>query len=234
MFMNIILSKYYHYPELHINLKIIIVTITTSIPSDLIVDAVKLYDIPKSIDCFEPYRNKMRGHYLLLNNFHLNFLYNITTMVDDIKEEPNDTISDVIKDFSLYYEPSIPEENYRSKYEDFKVKKQKEIEVHELTLKIGFNLTKLDYTSKWLLNKTCFVDDILDFLVYFQRGEILNGESKDVVEYISILKKKKSTDSTKITLLSILELTLNILVNFLSSEDEAIGDRFLNKVIIIL
>lgn len=232
--MNIILSKYYHYPELHVNLKIILISITTSIPNDLLTDAAKMLDIPKSVECFEPYRNKMRGLSLILNNLHINEIYNISNLIENnsnIKEDQMQVINDINNDFSMYYLPSVPEENFRSKYEDFKTKKQKDIEMHEVTLKIGQNLTKVAACSKHLITKTCFVDDLLDFLVYFARGEILNGETKDIVDYITAIKNKKSNETIKITLLNILDLTLSIFTNFLNADDESINDSFISKVL---
>jgi len=151
-----------------------------------------MIDYAKSKIYFEPYRHKLKGLSLIINTLYLNEMYNVSHIVEEIfKDEQHPIISEIKTDFSSYYEPSIPEENYRSKYEDFKIKKQSEIEIHEICLKIAFNLTKLIYCSKWLIRETCFVNDLLDFLVYMSRGEIVNGETKDIVEFLSIVKKKK-------------------------------------------
>ena len=192
-----------------------------------------MMDYPKSKDYFEPYRHKLKGLCLIINNLYLNEMYNVSHITEEIfKDEQHPIISEIKTDFSSFYVPSSPEENYRSKYEDFKIKKQIEIEIHEITLKIAFNLTKLIYCSKWLIRETCFVNDLLDFLIYMSRGEIVGGETKDVVEYLTIIKKKKTTDSVKVVLLNILELSLNILINFVNLEDETISELFINKVTI--
>jgi len=191
-----------------------------------------MLDYSKSKDYFEPYRHKLKGLPLIINNLYFNEMYNLSHISENVfKDEEHPDISLIKTEFSSFYEASRPEENYRSKYEDFKIKKQSEIELHEICLKIGFNLSKLIYCSKWLLQETCYVNDLLDFLIYISRGEIVNGETKDIVEYLSIVKKKKSQDAIKAILLNIIELSLNVLINFINLGDDTIAELFINKVI---
>ncbi len=116
-----------------------------------------------------------------------------------------------------------------SNYENLKEKKQKDIEIHEKSLKIGYELSNSMICCKLILYKSCFVDDLLDFFNNITNWELINGVKKDYVEYIQIIRRLKSDNLVQI-FSNIMEISIIVIINLINSNGDESRIHFLEKV----
>lgn len=172
------------------------------------------------------------GFFRLLNKNYLNFLSNISELTKELKnsnliEKLNSTNSkssqkkkllNKIKIYTesinlefkfLFYKSESKNEKENKKETSiefyrkiFKEKKKQFIDIHELILRIGYNLTSnIEYTIS--LYSSFFFDDVVDFLILISKGNLIDNYLK--------YHTTKSEEEAKSLLSSIVENSINIL-----------------------
>jgi len=144
------------------------------------------------------------------------------------KEKDYDLAITIANDFGNYY---TIDHGFVSNYENLRIKKKSEIEIHEKTLKIGYEISNNAYCSKILLYQTCFVDDILDYLIFISNGDYISGTKKDIIEYLEATKKFKNKDVLVKIIVNIVEISIIVIVNIINSNGDESRNFFLEKVI---
>ena len=174
----------------------------------------------------------------MINSLHLNILSNFAEIGKFlVKNELEDSnIILLAKDLGAFYKSASQEENiskqkkdkYYENYLDFKKKKLTEIELQEIIMRIGANVTKSENCCIYLLYNTYFFDDIIQFL----QGMIptLTGNQKDFIEIVIERKKLKDPDSIRKLITSILENAVIILFQSISIEQNFL-EYFIEKVL---
>ena len=76
--LKIMLSKYFDYPELHVNILIIIYQLTNYCDSQSLIWAAEKLDLSRFKEVFDMYRGRLRNFTKLVNNLHLNILSNFS------------------------------------------------------------------------------------------------------------------------------------------------------------
>jgi len=229
--MKIIISKYSHYSELHVNILIILGQLSNIPEKEMIIYLSKKLNLEAFKDCFDYYRGKLRLFGKVLHNLHLNVISNLSELVNyDIKEkEEEDTINimkAILTDLRSCFKNT---HNYRKRYEDFKARKLQEIEIHELVTRIGVNISNEPQLSYHLVDDTSlFSNDIISFL-----KSIVDAGNESKKNFIDELMKgktrKKNDQQCGKILISIIENSLIIILNILASPPE-LALKFVNKV----
>lgn len=227
-----ILNKFQHYTELHINLLSILYQLTSlSDPHSLILLAKSL-DLAIFKDGFDMFRGRLRGAQRTVNHLHLAVLANISELSKYKEEEETvDAILALIaQDLNAFYRIT---KTYKKRLEDFRKKKKYDVEVHELMTRIGVNITKHSTHCKDLMDSYYF-DDIIEYLIIIGVGEQNENDEEnfkglDFIAKIKEKKKKSNIDEIKKTTASIVDNSLKIIINIMSSPNE-ISDSFSTKV----
>jgi hypothetical protein len=210
-----ILGKYFHYPELHNNLLIIIFQITSYLDNQNLFFLSGKLNLEEFKDNFDLYRGKLRVFSKMLNNLHLNILANLSDMSKlNPLEEYEEMMKVIMTDLKAFYRKTTAN---KKRYEDFKKRKQYEIEIQEIISRIGVNVTKYNKLSFSLID-SYFYDDIIEYLKNISRKG-----GKDFLQEIKE-KKKKDIEEVKRYTLSIVENSTMILVNVMKSDEEEISD----------
>jgi len=218
------MGKFYHYPEIHNNILIILFQITNFLDSKNLVLTANKLNLDEFKDLFDPYRSRLRTFCRFLNNLHLNILGNISDISKNAAmEEYEPIMKGVMFDLKAFYRKTA---NSRKRLEDFKSRKLNEVEIHEVITRIGLNVTKYQKLVLSLL-ESYFYDDIIEYIIVIAKTNV-NG--KDFIINLAE-KKKKSVEEIKRWTLAILENSQQILINVMNSDDEEIPDLFCNQIV---
>jgi hypothetical protein len=159
----------------------------------------------------------------LLNNLHLNVLANISDVIGKFEKVEDDFHEDIMRnlmiDIKAYYRKT---ESHKKRFEDFKRRKFREIEIHEVITRVCTNLTKSSKNAFSLLD-SYFYEDLLEFLVYISKTK------KKFVEEIHMKRKKGKEEIAKITQ-SIIENSITVINNIFNSEGDTIIRAFMDIV----
>jgi hypothetical protein len=103
--------------------------------------------------------------------------------------------------------------NNKKRVEEFIQNKQNELDIHEIIARIYNNLTKSDVLFKLLMEDSCIIEDLIDYLSKFS-GKF---KSKDNKEFLRghLEKKSKDPSEQRKMMLSITENTLSIFINLI-------------------
>jgi len=182
------------------------------------------------------YRNVWKGISSSLNYVYLNQLYYFSKIIDASQEteyKETNFANLIATDFGYFYNKKFGEEVVPF-YDNFREKKRKDIEIHEKTLKTGYELSNNLICSKVILYKTNFIDDIIDFLIYISEGEYIDGVKKDLIEYCHFQKKTLNKDIIIKLISNCVEISIIIIVNIINSFGDESRIFFLEKVFIYL
>lgn len=212
-----ILRKYYHYPEIHNNILIILYQITNYLDTaNLCLTAEKL-NLEEFKEFFDPFRGRLRIFCKFLNNLHLKILANLSDIVkNNADPEFEPILKNIMFNLKSFYRNNP---NAKKKLEDFKSRKLYEVEIQETITRIGVNVTKYEKLSFSML-ESYFYDDIVEYLIVIAKT---NENKKDFIQIVAE-KKRKNIDEVKRYILSIVENSQNILLNIVDSENEEISD----------
>jgi hypothetical protein len=203
--------------------------LTTDATVDLITAVANKIELDKLSKLMNIYKGQWKGISTSINFIYLSLLYNFSKLLreqEDLIQYRNAT-TQALYDFLNYY--SIPMENGNSNYINYKIKKQTDIEIHERALKIAFDFsTDIEYSNKLLL-ESYFVNDLLGYLYYLQKGRTNNGRYYDCIELLSKEKKLDTNKASKI-ITKILDISLLIFQNILDSIDSTNKSKILEVV----
>ena len=241
--MKIILSKFFHFPEIHLNINLIILSLTNNLKQSeelfLFIVAEK-FDFAALKDNFQIFRGKFRGISRLIGISHLNILKNFITF--DIHASNSLTNIEimgklVVYCFRAYYKVT---DTYKNRFFDFQKKKLVEIEIQDICVHIAFYLTKSKKICRILMESE-FYDDLIDYIIILATGyneerendhEISGVSQIDFVEKILQKKKKdKLDDLTKKTIERIIKNSVGIVLNLYRTGDNSIVSDFDKKVL---
>jgi hypothetical protein len=219
-----VMGRFFHYPEVHNNILIILFQITNFLDTNYLIITADKLNLEEFKDLFDPYRSRLRTFCKFLNNLHLNILGNISDISKNgALEQYEPIMKDIMMDLKAFYRKTA---NSRKRLEDFKHRKLNEVEIHEVITRIGVNVTKYQKLIISLL-ESYFYDDIIEYLIVIAKTN-MNGK-----DFISALaeKKKKNVDEVKRYVLAIIENSQAILINVMNSDDEDIPDLFCNQIV---
>ena len=175
----------------------------------------------------------------MINSLHLNILSNFSEISKFLvpHELVDQNLLLVANDLGSFYKlgDRVNKSKYKEKYEEFKKKKLYEIEIQEIMMRIGLNLSKCEDCCKHLLKNSYFFQDIIDYLKEFCSLENNKkvGNKKDFIEMIIEKKKSKhNVENINKIMISIMQNTVDILLNAILKENDFI-ESFFDKVIII-
>lgn len=179
------------------------------------------------------YRSKLRSFPKMLNSLHLNILSNFSEISNStnqqISQNPEDPIINLIaKDFCSFYKFNAQNIKNKNRYEDFRTKKQTEIEIHEIITRIGVNITTFPKVSLLLLEQSYFYDDIMDYLLFIAFAEHNFNTEKNFISYL-VDVKNKNKDLVKRVTTSIVENSILIMIRSMTEQNDVM-EKLINKV----
>ena len=185
------------------------------------------------MDVFDMYRSKLRSFPKMLNSLHLNILSNFSEISNStnqqISQNPEDPIINLIaKDFCSFYKFNAQNIKNKNRYEDFRTKKQTEIEIHEIITRIGVNITTFPKVSLLLLEQSYFYDDIMDYLLFIAFAEHNFNTEKNFISYL-VDVKNKNKDLVKRVTTSIVENSILIMIRSMTEQNDVM-EKLINKV----
>jgi hypothetical protein len=226
------LMKYQHYPELHLNILIIIYQLTNKCDSQSLILAADKLNLLVFKDVFEIYRGRLRSFNKMLNSLHLNILSNFSELPN---EENYENLTKLISlDVKSYYKMSP---NYKRRLDDFRIRKKTELEIHETMVRIGSQITKSHKNCEILMD-SFFFDDVIEYLIiigvgeHYDDTESLNEKSSNQADFILKLKEKKkkqNLEEIKKSVAAVVENSLIIILNVMGSTNE-LSDPFSTKL----
>lgn len=231
------LTKFFHYPELHTNILIIIYQLTNYCDSNSLSMAAEKINLSTFKEVFDIYRGRLRNVPKMLNTLHLNILSNFSDISKYMVEEANEPLMKLICiDLKSFYRVS---QNYKKRLDDFRNKKKQEFEIHEIITRIGVNVTKYGKLCLSLMDSFYF-DDIIEYLIIIGIGENNDNESSnsgisnnhknsDFLLKIKEKKKKTNFEEIKKIVLSIVENSVLIIINIMNGPTD-VSDPFSSKV----
>jgi hypothetical protein len=168
---------------------------------------------------FDVYRGRLKGFSKQLNYLHFNILANFSEIANDKDKKNNeDIMKTIMVDLKGIYRKN---ESNKRKYEEFVKRKFYEVEIIEIITRIGTNLTKYPKLAYSLMDCK-YYHDILQILINIKK------DGDYITETADRLKKKK--DEVKKIVLLIVENSLNLIYNCVSSETNDISELFGNVV----
>ena len=180
------------------------------------------------------YRSKLRSFPKMLNSLHLNILSNFSEICGHYQSNSNsadDPIINIIgKDICLFFKYNSQNIKYKNRYEEFRSKKQLEIEIHETITRIGVNITTFPKISAMLFEQSYFFDDIMDYLLFIAFAEHNFNTDKNFIQHI-VEKKKKDKELVKRVATSIVENSVQILIHAMTEQNDVMN-KLINKVIL--
>ena len=185
------------------------------------------------------YRSRLHSFPKMLNSLHLNILSNFSDITKDgwsvsnqnnsqsqTSEDP--IINLIAKDFCAFYKFNSQNMKNKNRYDDFRTKKQTEIEIHESITRIGVNITTYSKVSLLLLENSYFFEDIMDYLLFIAYAEHNFNTDKNFINYIAE-KKKKDKETVKRVTTSIIENSIQILIHGMTDQNDVM-EKLINKV----
>ncbi len=177
------------------------------------------------------YRAKLRSFPKMLNSLHLNILSNFSEIANQyISSNCDDPIINLLaKDFCAFFKFNPQNIKYKNRYDDFRTKKQTEVEIHEAITRIGVNITNYPKITGMLLDYSYFFDDIMDYLLFIAFAEHNFNCDKNFIQYCTE-KKKKDKELVKRVTTSIVENSVLILIHGMTEQNDVM-EKLINKVI---
>lgn len=217
------MSNFYHFPEIHLNINLIIISISKNIKQNqqalLLFTADKL-DFSSLKDNFQIFRGKFNGISKLINISHLNILKNfIINSNNNIQLEVLGKL--VVYCFRSFFKTTS---KFVNRYLNFSRKKQVDIEIQDLITFIAFNLTKnKDCIS--LLFESDFFNDLIEYIILITEYDEDN-ESWVFIKNIETKKKLPFSKEKKVILERIIKQTVGIILNVYKTNNESIIRSF--------
>lgn len=217
------IKNFYHYPEIFQNILIILNKITEDVDCQYRIVVANEINLDELRDLFEFYRGKLRAFYRVVNFNYLNFLFNLSECSNlENTELVNKLYSDISYDIKMFYRNSSLN---NKKFSFFKEKKKKFIEIHEIITRITYKIT-INTENILSLLDSMFYQDIIEFILYVKdKPKIVEEVSKAI---------RKSPETIKKLLTSIIENSIIILSNSLNGDLDETSDRILKIVNIFI
>jgi len=226
-----VLSYYFSYSELHVNILFTLNQLTFNIDKNTLViyiitlqiltaQKLNLEDFKLNFDFV---RGKLHLIGKLLHNLHLNILANFSEIIHkDDEEKKEDNIITILNyisaDFRSFFKNTT---GYKKIYEDFKERKFGELDIQDTITRIGLNLSKdPQFMYNIVDDQSLFIPDLVDFLTKIVNSKASNNRETFIDNLTNGRYKGKNQTIALKTVLRIVENSYCILYNAICSPDK--------------
>lgn len=234
--LKLIFSKFFHFPEIHLNINLILISLTSHLldSEELILFSIAdKFDFEALKTNFRIFRGKFVGLTKLINVSHLNLIKNFVTYTGKLEPTAYEMLSRSV--FYCFRDYFKTDSTYIKRYSEFIERKLVEVNLQEICLNIAYNITKHKKMVRLMFDCE-FYDDLIEYMIIIANGheEETNENStisKDFLDKILDKRKKKEPDSALTKIISnIVKYSTSIILNLYKSGDKEVISEFDKKV----
>lgn len=234
--LKLIFSKFFHFPEIHLNINLILISLTSHLKESeelILFSIADKFDFDALKSNFRIFRGKFVGLTKLINISHLNLIKNFVSYNGKLEPTAYEMLSRSV--FYCFRDYFKTDSTYMKRYSEFSERKLVEVELHEICLNIAYNITKHKKMVRLMFDCE-FYDDLIDYLIVIANGyeEETNENStinKDYIDKILDKRKKKELDPGLMKIIgNIVKFSTSIILNLYKSGDKEVISEFDKKV----